>query len=357
MSSVLQSPSELVPKSLEAQNAAATKLLMSWVSMASPVLKMQAAAQGIQPATPSSRGHWPTLVSPLPWSLSAWLTMELEGISMATETTGTGLVCMATSPLPLFWVVLQGYLLMCLATPVWAPVAPPVSVPGCGQGKSCQRIYWPECKFDLILPVLFLAAFNILTTITAYHLPLYQCVAIAFRILVLSVRFIVPSVVQCYRTCYLVHWLNISSIGNDDESTAWFRVQHCLKLPRPPDPVLIQISFINNNPNQIQFQTKFQISCRISNPVQAHCSSPIPWHHHRWNPRYCHHRQKIAANTNAECWRWLEHTSNNVTRVSHPTRLTIFGHSDSIHVEKNGDSSRFTFFTEWLDLTHKKWLE
>ena len=174
MSSVLQSPSELVPKSLEAQNAAATKLLMSWVSMASPVLKMQAAAQGIQPATPSSRGHWPTLVSPLPWSLSAWLTMELEGISMATETTGTGLVCMATSPLPLFWVVLQGYLLMCLATPVWAPVAPPVSVPGCGQGKSCQRIYWPECKFDLILPVLFLAAFNILTTITAYHLPLYQ---------------------------------------------------------------------------------------------------------------------------------------------------------------------------------------
>jgi len=47
--------------------------------------------------------------------------------------------------------------------------------------------YWPVCKFDLILPVLFLAAFNVLTTITAYHLPrpLYQCVAIAFRILVL----------------------------------------------------------------------------------------------------------------------------------------------------------------------------
>ena len=65
------------------------------------------------------------------------------------------------------------------------------------------------CKFDLILPVLFLAAFNILTTITAYHLPLYRCVAIAFQILVLSVRFIVPSVVQCY----LVHWLNILSIA------------------------------------------------------------------------------------------------------------------------------------------------
>jgi len=34
--------------------------------------------------------------------------------------------------------------------------------------------YWPVCKFDLILPVLFLVAFNVLTTITAYHLPLYQ---------------------------------------------------------------------------------------------------------------------------------------------------------------------------------------
>jgi len=64
-------------------------------------------------------------------------------------------------------------------------------------------------KFDLILPDLFLAAFNVLTTITSYHLPLYQCVAIAFRILVLSVRFIVPSVVQCYP----VHWLNIFSIA------------------------------------------------------------------------------------------------------------------------------------------------
>jgi len=69
--------------------------------------------------------------------------------------------------------------------------------------------YWLACKFDLILPVLFLAAFNVLTTITAYHLPLYQCVVIAFRILVLSVRFIVPSVVQCY----LVNWLNILSIA------------------------------------------------------------------------------------------------------------------------------------------------
>jgi len=53
------------------------------------------------------------------------------------------------------------------------------------------------CKFDLILTVLFLAAFNVLTTINAYHLPLYQSVAIAFRILVLSVRFIVVSNIDC----------------------------------------------------------------------------------------------------------------------------------------------------------------
>ena len=54
--------------------------------------------------------------------------------------------------------------------------------------------YWPVCKFDLtLLRVLFLvAAFNVLITTTAYYLPLYQCVAIAFRILVLSVRFIFP---------------------------------------------------------------------------------------------------------------------------------------------------------------------
>ena len=72
----ITTPSELVPKSLKAQNAPVAKLLMSWDSMVSPILKMQAASQGIQPSTPSSRGHWPALVSPLPWSLSAWLTME-----------------------------------------------------------------------------------------------------------------------------------------------------------------------------------------------------------------------------------------------------------------------------------------
>ena len=38
--------------------------------------------------------------------------------------------------------------------------------------------YWSVCKFDLILPVLFLVVFNLLTTTIAYHLPLYQCVVL-----------------------------------------------------------------------------------------------------------------------------------------------------------------------------------
>jgi len=49
--------SELVPKSLKAQDAAVAKLLMSWGSTVSPVLKMLAASQGTLPSTLSSRGH------------------------------------------------------------------------------------------------------------------------------------------------------------------------------------------------------------------------------------------------------------------------------------------------------------
>jgi len=64
MSSVLQSPSELVPKSLKAQNAAAAKLFMSWGSIPSPVLKMQVASQDIQPSTHPQEvidPHWSPL--------------------------------------------------------------------------------------------------------------------------------------------------------------------------------------------------------------------------------------------------------------------------------------------------------
>ena len=259
------------------------KIVMSWGSMVSPVLKMQAASQGIQPSTPPSRGHWPALVSPLPWSLSARLTMEWGQMAwlwapgtkarawcgtqqlwalLLKATTKTlpnrlvlrlqklrsqnaknimtskaittfnqwqlrPLVCMAR-PLPLFWVEK-------LVDVLGDPTSGSNSVCPWLWPREMLPAYWPVCKFDLTLPVLFLAAFNVLTTFTAYHLSLYRCVAIAFRILILSIRCIVPSVVQCY----LVHWLNILSI-------AWpmIRVQcgfvfrHCLK------PLSIKIFFI-----------------------------------------------------------------------------------------------------------------
>ena len=46
-----------LPKFLKAKNAAAANLLMSWGSMATPVLKMQATSEDIQPSNPSSRAH------------------------------------------------------------------------------------------------------------------------------------------------------------------------------------------------------------------------------------------------------------------------------------------------------------
>ena len=99
-------------------------------------------------------------------------------------------------------------------------MAPPASVPGCGQGKCCQHIGL-LCEFDLTLRVLFLvAAFNVLITITAYHLPLYQCVAIAFRILVLSVRFIFPQLCSVVLLRALANYL-VNHMAYD-ESTAWF---------------------------------------------------------------------------------------------------------------------------------------
>jgi len=117
---------------------------------------------------------------------------------------------------------------MCLVTPGSANGSTSVC-PWLWSGEMLPA-YWPVCEFDLTLRVLFLvAAFNVLITIAAYHLPLYQCVAIAFRILVLSVRFISLSyaVLPCALANYLVNRVAY------DESTAWFRVQHCLKPLRP----------------------------------------------------------------------------------------------------------------------------
>jgi len=248
MSSVLQSPSELVPKSLKAQNAAAAKLLMSLGSiMASPVLKLQAASQDIHSAINSILKtvidpHWSPLYFGTCWPDQWWKVARWPDLGplvqrsepsmgcnscgyfcsgplqdsarqagfaatkaeaakcqkyhdlqsnyhfqhVAIETTG---VCMA-SPLPLFWVVLQRNLLMRLASPGSTSGSTRIC-PWPWSGETLPA-YWRVCKLDLILPVPFLVALNVLTTIAACHLPLYRCVAIAFRILVLFVSFIVP---------------------------------------------------------------------------------------------------------------------------------------------------------------------
>jgi len=103
---------------------------------------------------------------------------------VAIET--TGVYGKSTAP---FWVVWRRGLLVCLATPGNASGSTSVC-PWLWLGEMLPA-YWPVCEVDLTLRVLFLvAAFNVLITMTAYHLPLYQCVVIAFRILVLSVRFI-----------------------------------------------------------------------------------------------------------------------------------------------------------------------
>jgi len=119
-------------------------------------------------------------------------------------------------------------LLMCLATPGSASGSTSVC-PWLWSGEMLPA-YWPVCEFDLTLRVVFLvAAFAVLITITAYHLPLYQCVVIAFRILVLSVD---SSSLSCaVLPCALVKF--IANRMAYDESTAWFRVQHCLKPLRP----------------------------------------------------------------------------------------------------------------------------
>jgi len=78
-----------------------------------------------------------------------------------------------------------------------------------------------SCATDMIRGVVLKKEVRNIIATRSHHTPdlgqsriltpnIAQCVAIAFRILVLSVRFIVPSVVQCY---LLVHGLNILSIA------------------------------------------------------------------------------------------------------------------------------------------------
>ena len=94
----------------------------------------------------------------------------------------------------------------CVWQPQGAPVAPPASVPGCGQGKCCQHIILACVQFWYNFTFPFCSCFQR----TDHHhclplAPVSMCSYCLPNPLVLSVRFFVPSVVQYY----LVHWLNI----------------------------------------------------------------------------------------------------------------------------------------------------
>jgi len=91
----------------------------------------------------------------------------------------------------------------------------------------------------VLISVLFLVAFSVLTSVTAHHLPLYQSITIAFQILVLSISFIVPSVVQCY----FADWLTILPITQPMmrlQHGVMFHLIHCgIQKPKFNCPVFV----------------------------------------------------------------------------------------------------------------------
>ena len=157
------------------------------------------------------------------------------------------LVCMA-NPLLLFWVVFRRNLLMCLVTPGSTSGSTSVC-PWLWPGEMLPA-YWPVCKFDLILPVLFLAAFNVLTTIAAYHLPMSS--------------YCIPNPrsfckIHCSLGCAVLPCAVVKYLFNRtayDENTAWFRVQHCLKPLWPYKKK--QLLVLSNKPQK--FQARWNIS-------------------------------------------------------------------------------------------------
>ena len=90
--------------------------------------------------------------------------------------------------------------------------------------RGTLQEYWLVCNFVLILSVLYLVAFDALIRIVACHLPLSQCIVIAFRIPIPSVSFIVP---LCSVTLP-IDQLSYQS-HSQDETTAWCYVPHSLK--------------------------------------------------------------------------------------------------------------------------------
>ena len=166
------------------------------------------------------------------------------------------LVYMA-SPLPLFWVASQRNLLICLVTP--GSTSGSTSTCPWLQSKETLPADWPVCKFDLILYVLFiLVAFSILASIAACHLPLYQCIASAFRILVLPVSFIVPYAVAVL-VCALVNYLVNRTAC--DETKALCYIPHHLKPVLKSSLVSIYKVTCNGNLTLYKVLTLFQLPC------------------------------------------------------------------------------------------------
>jgi len=56
-------------------------------------------------------------------------------------------------------------------------------------------------------------------------------------------------------------------------------------------------------------------------------------------------------------WLGLRISSDRVTRVNDSTQVTIFGDSTRVTLRNDIMKTRVTFFTEWLNSSHKKWLE
>jgi len=202
MSSVLRSPSELVPKSFKAQNAATAKWLMRATINTLPD-RLVLLPQRLRPQNAKN-----IMTSKAITTFNQWQLRPLVRVA---------------SPLPPFWVVLQRNLLMRLVT----PGSNSGSTSVCPWLWSVETLpaYWPVCKFDLLLPVLFLVASNVLTTIIAYHLPWITCSFFlpnpcSFCKIHCSVR---CAVLPCALVKYIVSHIAY------DKSTAWCHVPHCLK--------------------------------------------------------------------------------------------------------------------------------
>ena len=119
----------------------------------------------------------------------------------------------------IFWVFLQKNLWMCLVT-TGSASGSTSACPWWLWSRETLPAYWPVCKFDLTLSVLFCCCSKELTSsffqllsmywpaslLTTLLEPVCQYIAIALRILILC-KFHFPSVVQCYLACASIKYL------------------------------------------------------------------------------------------------------------------------------------------------------